>query len=167
MHIRAASPSDNDTIRTLTYTAFKGHPHHAPGTEPREHLIIDHLRVAGALTLSLVAEEDGEILGHLALSPVKLNGANCSWHGLGPVSVMPGHQSKGIGSELIREGLRQMKSLGSMGVVVLGEPDYYARFGFRHDETLEYPGVPAHYFMVQAFKSGHSKGEVTFHPAFC
>jgi putative acetyltransferase len=136
--LRPERPEDVDAIRTLTETAFKTAPH-ADGTE---HIIIDRLRAAGALTLSLVMEADGAIVGHVAFSPVTVSDGSTDWYGLGPISVDPARQGEGIGGRLIGEGLQRLKALGAAGCVLLGDPAYYSRFGFVADPKLTLDGVP-------------------------
>lgn len=162
MILRPEREGDSDAIRTLTETAFRSAPH-ADGTE---HRIIDRLRAAGALTLSLVAEADGNIVGHVAFSPVTLSDGSADWYGLGPISVDPAHQGGGIGSKLIRYGLERLKALGAAGCVLLGDPAYYSRFGFASDSGLTLDGVPPEYFMHVAFSPVYGGGTVTYHPGF-
>src|SRR5689334_4880150 len=109
MQIRLERPEDAATIHALTDAAFKG----MPFSDETEAGVIDGLRAAGALTLSLVATEGGEIVGHVAFSPVQINGEAGDWYGLGPVSVWPDHQRRGIGQALIRDGLQRLRSLGA------------------------------------------------------
>jgi putative acetyltransferase len=162
MIIRPEQAGDIDAIRTLTETAFKTAPH-ADGTE---HIIIDRLRAAGALTLSLVAEADGVVVGHVALSPVSISDGSPDWYGLGPIAVDPARQGEGIGSRLVREGLSQLKGLGAAGCVLLGDPTYYGRFGFAPDPKLTLDGVPPEYFMRVAFSPVYGGGTVSYHPGF-
>jgi putative acetyltransferase len=162
MQIRRERPQDATTIHGLTDAAFKGMPF-SDGTEAR---VIDGLRAAGALTLSLVATEAGEIVGHVALSPVTINGAAGDWYGLGPVSVWPDRQRTRIGQALIREGLRRLRSMGAGGCVLLGDPAYYGRFGFENDPDLRHAGAPAWAFQCLVFNGPRPTGEVSFHPAF-
>ncbi len=125
MHIRDERPGNEQDCRIITrieYTAFKGHPMHAPGAEPTEHLIVERLRASGNLTLSLLAEVDGEPVGHVALSPVVVGADHIGWYLLGPVGVLPPMQGRGIGSALIREALRRMRKAGALGVVLVGDP---------------------------------------------
>ena len=98
MHIRAELANDIPQIHTLTQTAFLTAAH----TSHTEHLIVDALRQAEALSVSLVAEEAGQIVGHVAVSPVRISSGAEHWYGLGPVSVLPEMQRLGIGSRLIR-----------------------------------------------------------------
>ncbi len=162
MIVRPEREEDIDAIRALTETAFKTAPH-ADGTE---HLIIDRLRAAGALTLSLVAEAGGAIVGHVAFSPVALSDGSEDWYGLGPISVDPARQGEGIGGKLIREGLERLKALGATGCVLLGDPVYYSRFGFEPDPKLTLDGVPPEYFMRVAFSPVYGEGTVSYHPGF-
>jgi putative acetyltransferase len=162
MIVRPERAGDIDAIRTLTETAFRTAPH-ADGTE---HLIIDRLRAAGALTLSLVAEEAGAVVGHVAFSPVAVSDGSRDWYGLGPISVAPDKQGRGIGGTLVREGLERLKLIGASGCVLLGDPGYYGRFGFRSTPQLTLDGVPAGYFMHVAFSPVYGTGTVTYHPGF-
>lgn len=163
MHkIRAEEAKDITAIRDINVAAFKNHPH----SQQTEHLIVDELREQGTLTLSLVAEFEGSVIGHIAFSPILVSNKDVQWHGVGPVAVLPEFQNKGIGSSLIREGLSRMKSLGSHGIVVLGDPAYYTRFGFAHNSEIAYPGPPADHFLCQAFKENVPAGTVSYHPAF-
>lgn len=161
--IRAERPDDATTIHTLTDTAFRGLPF-SNGAEAR---IVDALRAAGALTLSLVATtDDGDIVGHVALSPVTIDGAAGDWHGLGPVSVWPDRQRTGVGQALIREGLRRLQAMGAGGCVLLGDPAYYRRFGFANDPALRHPGAPSWAFQRLTLNGPPPTGDVRFHPAF-
>ena len=171
LELRPARPADDQAIRDLTYAAFQNHPHHRAGAAPSEHLIMGQLRDAGALTLSLVAERGGRVVGHLAVSPVEIGAAkdqgnSASWFGLGPVAVTPGLQKQGIGAALIEAGLHQLRDMGATGCVVLGDPGYYFRFGFAHDPALAYPGPPAAYFQRLRFEGPMPAGTVSYHPAF-
>jgi putative acetyltransferase len=160
--LRPERPDDVDAIRTLTETAFRTAPH-ADGTE---HLIIDRLRAAGALTLSLVVESDGVIVGHVAFSPVTVSDGSAGWYGLGPISVDPARQGEGIGGRLVKDGLERLKALGAAGCVLLGDPAYYGRFGFAADPKLTLDGVPPDYFMRVAFSPVYGGGTVSYHPGF-
>lgn len=163
MILRPESPADRAAIHSLTRLAFTGHPH-SDGSEPR---IIDVLRDAKALTISIVAELEGQIVGHAAFSPV----AWCDQAGLlglGPVSVHPELQSRGIGRKLIEAGLEQLRAVGANGCVVMGEPAYYGRFGFRQDARFTYPGPPPEYFTVLIWNEPAAglSGDVKYHPVF-
>ncbi|WP_394801876.1 GNAT family N-acetyltransferase [Rhizobium halophilum] len=138
MIVRQENPRDSEEIRALVTAAFDGAPH-SNGTEGA---IIDALREGGALSVSLVAEREGEIVGYVGFSPVQIDGRDIEWYGLGPVAVRPDRQRQGVGVRLIEAGLAQMKSIGAAGCVVLGDPGYYSRFGFHADPALSFPGVP-------------------------
>lgn len=136
--------------------------------------LVDALRSADALTVSLVAELDGEIIGHVAFSPVTIERApeDRTFVGLAPVAVLPSHQRQGVAAQLIRQGLADCAGRGCSAAVVLGEPAYYARFGFRpaadNDLRCEYD-VPAEYFMALELRPGglhDCRGLVRYHPAF-
>ncbi len=160
--MRPERPEDADTIREVTRAAFEQAPH-SSGTEAA---IVDGLRAAGALVVSLVAVENEEVVGHVAFSPVTIDGAATGWFGLGPVSVRPDRQGAGIGQALIRQGLDRLRLMGAQGCVVLGEPDYYRRFGFENDAALRYPPAPPEYFLRLAFGTARPAGDVAYHVAF-
>lgn len=162
MEIRAERPEDVCAIRDLTTAAFSGAEHRS-GTEAA---IVDALRAAGALTISLVALERGRIVGHVAFSPVTAESGLLGWYGLGPVSVRPGRQGSGIGKRLIETGLTQLRDRGACGCVVLGGFRYYARFGFVSDPALRYADAPAEYFHRIVFKGPPATGLVAYHPGF-
>jgi len=162
MQIRLERPTDTDAIRLVTEAAFKIAPHN----DQSEASIIDVLRREGALTVSLVALETDEIVGHVAFSPVAINRTMNGWYGLAPVSVRPEMQKKGIGQALIREGLLRLRSIKAAGCVVLGEPSYYARFGFASDPDLYYGDAPREYFQRLIFNGAPPKGEVKYHAGF-
>ncbi len=162
MIIRPENQRDIEEIRGLVTAAFEGAPH-SDGTEGA---IVDALRQAGALTLSLVAEREGEILGHVAFSPVRIGEQDIEWFGLGPVAVRPDRQRQGVGIRLIEAGLERIRALGGKGCVVLGDPDYYARFGFKANPGLSFPDVPAEYFQCLTFGPDIPRGVVAYHPAF-
>lgn len=162
MVIRPEAHADFAAVRSLTTAAFAGAEH----SLQTEAAIVDALRDAGALTISLVAEQDGDIIGHAAFSPVLIDGKAVGWFGLGPVSVLPGRQRAGIGTALILEGVRLLKHAGAAGCVVLGVPHYYRRFGFTSDHALRYGGVPPRYFQCLSLSGPGAKGEVAYHDAF-
>ncbi|MNT54228.1 hypothetical protein D3C72_1913700 [compost metagenome] len=161
MQISPETPDDRDAIFAVTQAAFKNHPH----SQQTEGYIVDALRAADALTLSLVARLEGRVAAHIAFSPVAISDGTPGWHGLGPVSVAPAHQGRGIGAALIRDGLARLKAMGAAGCVVLGEPAYYARFGFAPTPALTYPGAPPEYFMAMVF-TRPARGQVSYHAGF-
>jgi putative acetyltransferase len=159
--IRPEQPGDIDPIAATTRSAFAGRTF-SSGTEAA---IVDRLRAAGALLLSLVAT-DPDPVGHIVFSPVRIGGKDLGWVGLGPDSVRPDRQLGGIGGALIRQGLADVQARGARGCVLLGDPDYYRRFGFRTDPALRYARAPARYFMCLPFAAEVPTGEVTYHAAF-
>jgi len=163
MNIRLEQNSDHPAISDVTARAF-ANVEHSDQSEPQ---IIERLRDASALSLSLVAIEGTALIGHVAFSPVMIDGAGEGWFGLGPVSVAPERQGGGIGSALVRDGLERLRSNGAAGCVVLGDPGYYPRFGFARIDDLQYEGAPPEYFMSLTF-DGHDppSGKVHYHPAF-
>jgi putative acetyltransferase len=124
------------------------------------------LRAANALTISLVAEVGGKVVGHIAFSPVTISDGSHNWYGLGPISVLPEFQKQGIGKSLIHEGLSLLKALGAKGCVLVGEPKYYERFGFRNFPYLILDGVPQEYFLALPFDNNKTQGTVVFHQGF-
>lgn len=161
MRILPETPRDREAIYALTQDAFKDHPH----SQHTEGRIIDALREAGALTLSLAAWDGDEMVGHVAFSPVAVSDGSRDWYGLGPLAVRPDRQRRGVGAALLQEGLARLRAQGAAGCVVLGDPDYYGRFGFVATPGLTYPGVPPEYFMALAF-TRPAQGEVAYHAAF-
>lgn len=160
--IRPETGADHDAIEALTVAAFLNAPH----TDHNEQLIVRALRQAGALSLSLVAEQAGRVVGHLCFSPVTISDGSPHWYGLGPISVSPALQGRGLGSRLMDAGLAELKGIGAAGCVVLGDPGFYGRFGFVPEPGLTLPGVPAEYFMARSFGAAMPSGEVCYHPAF-
>lgn len=162
MTIRPEVAADGDAISAVITAAF-AEAEHSGGNEAK---IVEDLREAGSLTVSLVAIERDRILGHLACSPVTIDGQSCGWFGLGPVAVLPSRQREGIGSTLIRAGLDLLRARGAKGCVVLGEPSYYSRFGFTADPNLRLAGVPPEYFQRLAFDDQRCAGVVEYNSAF-
>ena len=160
--IRPEQAGDEATIRALTEAAFRDMPF-SDGDEPE---LVDALRRDGDLALSLVAEDAERIVGHLALSPVAISDGSKGWYGLGPISVWPDLQRQGIGFRLIKRAIADMRTLDAKGIVLLGDPAYYARFGFAHDPQLRYPGPPAEYFQRLVLDGDPPSGIVTYAPAF-
>jgi putative acetyltransferase len=118
------------------------------------------------LTVSLVAEMDGRVVGHIAFSPVVMSDGSPGWYGLGPVSVLPEYQAQGIGGALIQEGLSRLKGLGARGCCLVGHPEYYKRFGFRNPRGLVHEGVPEDVFFAMSFDGHIPQGIVEFHEGF-
>ncbi len=162
MIVRPETADDYDAIRRIHIAAFANHPY----SHQTEHLIVDALRASGALSVSLVAEVNGSVVGHIAFSPVKIGGMDCTWFALGPIGVLPGFQRQGVGKGLIAEGLGAIRSLGAQGCVLVGEPAFYNRFGFRSDPALTMEGVPPQYLLCLPMTGETPKGCVSHHPAF-
>lgn len=162
MKIRTEGPADYPAIHALHLAAFANEPH-SRQTEP---FIVEALRAAQALTIGLVAEEEGVVVGHIAFSPAKINGAECGWYVLGPLGVAPARQRQGIGGALIREGLRQLRDLGARGCALVGHPGYYERFGFKHVAALSMEGIPPEVFFCMAMTEDVPAGKLTHHEAF-
>lgn len=162
MLIRTETPADHDAITKVTVQAFAT----LAISNHTEQYIVAALRRAGALTVSLVAELDGEVVGHVAFSPVTLSDGTPDWYGLGPVSVLPALHKGGIGSALIRAGLARLRELGARGCMLVGDPAYYQRFGFRHFDELVLEGVPPEVFLALPLDGALPRGTVTFHEGF-
>jgi len=160
--VRAERPGDQAAIRQVTTDAFAGHPH-SQGAEPD---IVDALRAQGDLALSLVAEAGGAIVGHAAWSKAILSTGDDGWFALGPISVAPERQRQGIGRALIEAGNAALREGGAGGVVLLGDPGYYSRFGFTRGSPLRIEGPLADYFQVLAFTAAVPQASVGFAPAF-
>lgn len=162
MLIRKETPADIDAITQVTIAAFKNHPI----SHQTEQFIIIALRAANALTISLVAEIAGRVVGHIAFSPVKCTDGSENWYGLGPISVVPEYQRQGIGKALINEGVSLLKELGGHGCGLVGDPSYYKKFGFRNTSCLVHEGVPREFFLVLPFVKKIPKGYILFHEGF-
>lgn len=160
--IRDETAADVHAITEVTIAAFKtlevsGHT---------EQFVVEALRAAKALTVSLVAEVDGRVIGHIAFSPVAMSDGTPGWYGLGPVSVLPEHQRQGIGRALIHEGLSRLKGMEAQGCCLVGHPDYYRQFGFRNTPELVLEGVPPEVFFALSLGGPIPHGTVTFHDGF-
>lgn len=160
--IRPETSTDIDAITGVTEAAFEtleisGHT---------EQFIVEALRAAGALAVSLVAELDGRVVGHIAFSPVNISDGTPGWYGLGPVSVLPEHQRQGIGKALIEAGLTRLKELGAHGCCLVGHPEYYVKFGFRNEPCLGVDDVPPEFFFALSVDGHMPRGTVAFHEGF-
>ena len=166
MNIRPEQQGDETAISQLTTRAFDDAPH-ASGTEAA---IVEQLRADGDLTISLVVSDGDRLIGHIAFSPVTIirtaNDRDDGWFGLGPVSVLPGRQGEGVGSALVREGLKRLEAKGAKGCVLLGDPAFYARFGFRGDGGLSYGEAPRPYVQWLGFNGESPVGDVKYRPGF-
>jgi putative acetyltransferase len=160
--IRREQPSDVQAIHELTVAAFVEAPH----TDHTEQFIVKALRESGALSISLVAEYEGRIIGHVALSPVTISSGVEDWYGLGPLSVIPSNQRAGVGSALMNAAIQELKYIQAKGCVLLGDPNYYHRFGFKPREGLVLPDVPPEYFQALLLQGEVPQGIVTYHESF-
>jgi putative acetyltransferase len=160
--IRDETDADVSAITDVTVAAFKT----LEISNHTEQLIIAALRLAKALTISLVAEVDGRVIGHIAFSPLTISDGTRNWYGLGPVSVLPEYQRQGIGKALIREGLSRLKEMDAQGCCLVGHPDYYRKFGFKNMPGLVHEGVPQEAFFALPFDGHTPQGTVAFHEGF-
>jgi putative acetyltransferase len=160
--VRSETGADVSAITEVTVAAFKT----LEISNHAEQFIIEALRAAGALTVSLVAEADGRVIGHIAFSPVTISDGTRDWFGLGPVSVLPAYQGQGVGKALIRPGLARLKEMNAQGCCLVGHPDYYGKLGFRNIPGLVHEGVPQEVFFALSFDRRYPQGIVAFHEAF-
>lgn len=160
--VRREQYDDIQSIHAVTRSAFLEEVH----SSHTEHYIVDALRDSGALCISLVAESGGQIIGHVAISPIIVSDGSLEWFGLGPISVLPEQQGQGIGSLLMRRVLDVLKEGGAAGCVVLGNPDFYRRFGFTAINDLVLPDVPPQYFQALSFTGSYARGTVEYHQGF-
>ena len=162
MILREETTADIDAITEVTIAAFKN----LPVSNQTEQFIIKALRSADALTISLVAEIDERVVGHIAFSPVVISDGTKDWYGLGPISVFPEYQKQGIGKSLINEGLSLLKKMGGQGCALVGDPNYYIRFGFKNFPELVHEGIPQEVFLALAFNEKVPQGTIEFHESF-
>jgi putative acetyltransferase len=155
-------PADVAAIESATIAAFLGAPH----SNGREQCIVRALRDSGSLAISLVADAGGSVVGHVAVSPVSMSTGVEGWFGLGPISVLPHYQRRGVGSRLMLEVLRRLCERGAAGCVLLGDPAFYGRFGFEAAPELLLPGVPPRYFQSITFGPSRPRGIVSYDTAF-
>ena len=160
--IRPETPADHAAIHDVTQRAFAPMPY----SDGDEQLLIGKLRDAGALALSLVAEHDGVVVGQITFSPAFAADGSPGWYALGPVSVEPALKHQGIGSQLIRAGIAWLRSHNAAGCILIGNPAYYSRFGFRVFSELAPEGMPAEYYQVLPLALEKPNVIVEFHPLF-
>ena len=159
--IRVERPDDVAAIHAVNVAAFP---------TPQEAMLVDRLRADGDLILSLVAEQDGAIIGHVGFSRMGIDDAGM-WHeavALAPVAVRPAHQRKGIGKALIERGLQTLKERGEVMVFVLGNRDYYGRFGFDLAQAEPFACAYAgpHFQLLRLSDGGPLSGRVQYSAAF-
>ena len=161
--VRAQEWDEHKRIASVITRAFAGHPH----SDGSEAAIYERLFACLETVASYVAVTDtGRIVGHIVFSEVRINGQPCRWCGLGPLSVLPRWQRRGVGCALVEEGLAGLRRMNWDGCVVLGDPAFYGRFGFRHDPRLVYPGPPPEYFQRIVLNGRKPQGEVSYSRAF-
>ncbi|UZJ42372.1 N-acetyltransferase [Prosthecochloris sp. SCSIO W1101] len=160
--VRDEAQRDVPVITQVTVEAFRA----LEISDHTEQFVIEALRSAGALTVSLVAEVGLRVVGHIAFSPVTVSDGTPDWYGLGPLSVLPEYQRQGIGRALIREGLSRLKKIRASGCCLVGHPEYYRRFGFVNPVGLVHEGVSQDVFFALPFGEHTPEGTVTFHKAF-
>jgi putative acetyltransferase len=160
--IRSETDADVSAISEVTVAAFRT----LEISQHTEQFIIEALRAAKALAVSLVAEMEGRVIGHIAFSPLTISDGTRGWYGLGPVSVLPTYQRQGIGKALIQEGLSRLKDLKAQGCCLVGHPEYYRQFGFKNISGLGHEGVPQDVFFALSFNGRYPQGTVTFHEGF-
>jgi len=162
MLIRAESPNEEAAIDVLTRRAFAS----MPFSDQREAEIVRALRRDGTLTLSLVAIEESEVIGHVAFSPVTINDVHNHWFGLGPISVQPERQRQGIARALVRVGLETVKASAANGCALIGNPAIYGRLGFISNGQLRYADLPDHFVQHIVFQGAAPAGTLKFAAAF-
>jgi len=161
--IRTERADDCAAIGSVIKAAFSGMPY-AAGDEAE---LVEALRAGNALSISLVAELEGVVVGQIAFSPAIAPDHARDWYALGPVSVLPAHQGSGIGSKLVRAGLQRITELGAAGCILTGNPAYYTRFGFKLSPANAPAGEPHEYFMIKLLgKTQQPTGPILFHEAF-
>ncbi len=160
--IRSERSADVDAINDVTIAAFKA----LEISNHTEQYIIEELRAAKALTISLVAELDARVVGHIAFSPVSISDGTPSWYGLGPVSVLAEYQRQGIGKALIQEGLSRLRGMNARGCRLVGHPEYYKQFGFINTTELVLENVASEVFFALSFDGYIPQGTATFHDGF-
>lgn len=162
LHIEPEQPGDQAAIHDLTRRAFAGRPY-AAGDEQE---LVDALRAVGALALSLVARLDGQIVGHLALSPATHESGAAGWYTLGPISAAPALQRQGIGAALMATARSWLEAQGAAGCILTGDPRYYSRHGYVPAPDHCPPGEPAQYFQLLPLRGPAPTGRFRFHPVF-
>lgn len=160
--IRDETKDDVAAISAVTVAAFET----LEISSHTEQFVVEALRSAQALTVSLVAEVNDQVVGHIAFSPVTISDGSEAWYGLGPVSVLPMYQREGIGKALIQEGLSRLKDLGAKGCYLVGHPQYYRKFGFENVAGLVCEGVPEEVSFALSFDGRFPRGIVRFHDGF-
>lgn len=160
--VRDEARGDYEAIHDLTRRAFAT----MSFSDQTEHEVIALLRAKGALAVSLVAESAAKLLGHVAFSQMLRDGQLTMWYALGPIAVEPEMQRRGIGSALIEAGLMRLRRSGADGCTLVGNPDYYSRFGFEGAPEFAPDGEPPQYFQILRFATASPPIGLAFDPAF-
>jgi putative acetyltransferase len=160
--IRPETPADQDEIRDVTRRAFAGRSH----SGGNEQDIVDALRIRAALAISLVADWNGRIVGHVAFSAASPADGSAGWYTLGPVSVAPEVQRRGIGTALITAGIAKLREEGASGCIVVGDTNYYPRFGFVRAPQLAPVDDLREHFMILCLHSQMPQCIIDFHACF-
>lgn len=165
IQVRPERAEDTTAIELLTLVAYLD----IESSRHDEHAIIAALRVDDALTVSLLAEHDGYVVGYAAASAVAFAEGGRGWYALGPLAVGPGHRRQGVGARLVAAVLDALRAAGAAGCLVLGDPLYWQRFGFAAEPGLILDGVlPAAASLLALPFGDHLPplGTVRYHPAF-
>lgn len=162
IEVRAEQAGDAKAIYGLTERAFAP----MPFSDGNEQDLVNMLRDHAALTISLVAKREDEIVGHIAFSPAFPEDGSAGWFALGPVSVEPESQKKGVGSQLIRKGLNMLRERKAKGCILVGNPSYYKRFGFEVAPESCPDGEPSEYYQMISFHGEKPAQVVDFHKLF-
>ncbi|MEL1252010.1 GNAT family N-acetyltransferase [Aurantiacibacter gilvus] len=160
--IREERTGDEEAIRSVVDAAFEGLPY----SDGDEADMIDRLRRDGDLLLSLVAVEDGEVIGQVAYSAAGLSNGEEGWMVVGPIAVSPAHQGKGIGRALMEAGEAAMRERGAKGITVFGDPALYGRFGYRQYTPMTQAGELGEYLQVKSFGAEIPAAEIRYAPGF-
>jgi putative acetyltransferase len=160
--IRPETEADHAAIRDLTQRAFAP----MPFADGNDHVLTDRFRAAGVLNMSLVAIEDGSIVGHVAVTPAAHTSGETGWFALGPISVEPARQRQGIGSQLIAAVKDWLVAQSARGCILMGDTNYYPRHGFMPSPAHAPETELAEYFMVLNLAGHIPEGAFKFHPGF-
>lgn len=162
INIRPEEVHDHAAIHDLTKRAFAP----MPFADGNDQYIVDRLRLAGELKLSLVALREGQVIGHVALSQATHDGGQSGWYGLGTIAVAPLWQRQGIGTALIARAKTWLVEHNAAGCILVGDTNYYPRHGFLPSPSHAPTREPPEYFMVLLLKGGIPEGRFSFHPLF-
>jgi putative acetyltransferase len=160
--IREEHAGDEAAIHALTERAFEGHPY----SEGDEADVIDRLRADGDLLASLVAEDEGTIIGQVTWSAARLSNGEDGWMVVGPICVEPARQGEGIGRALLEAGEAAMQARGAKGITVLGDPQLYGRFGYRQHTPMRLEGELGEFLQVKSFGAPIPAATISYAPAF-